>query len=287
MDMFSSNQNRVFSEPAIRQFLLAQRSRDDSTAFEESLFTDAAFAQRVRLAEFELADDYAFGRLPSSEKTQFEKHFLCSAARLKILRASRAFALQPHEPAKTLRPAGLRHPKVRLAFAVTLATLLLAAFWIVVKKEPRIKREIVRRLTNKSATAQPTPVESHHGVNTELEHLQTPQPLPEHAAATPRVFTVSLGPNNHETPTLVQGPAANYDLIQFDLIIGPLHAGRYAVQVLTNEGESIYEGNAEPHSASTVKFSATRSLFAPGEFEIRLVDENSGALLASYYFRVE
>ena len=53
----------VISDGMIRGFLLCRLGEGTRARFEERLFTDDELERRVRLAEFELTDDYVFGRL--------------------------------------------------------------------------------------------------------------------------------------------------------------------------------------------------------------------------------
>ena len=70
-----------FSDLTIRRFLLAQLEPEMQSAFEESLFVDEKLERCVQFSEYELADDYAFGRLNASERLLFEKNFVVSTAR--------------------------------------------------------------------------------------------------------------------------------------------------------------------------------------------------------------
>src|SRR2546426_9238041 len=79
-----------FSDDAIRRFLFGGLSAAEELTFEERLFADERLETRVRLAECELADDYAFGRLNSAERELFEQRFLVSAARQQQLNVSKA-----------------------------------------------------------------------------------------------------------------------------------------------------------------------------------------------------
>src|SRR6266480_3267422 len=79
-----------FTDDAIRRFLFGRLGFAEQTAFEERLFTDDSLEARVRLAEFDLADDYALERLSAADRKAFEKKFLLSAERKRQLTISRA-----------------------------------------------------------------------------------------------------------------------------------------------------------------------------------------------------
>ena len=60
--------SRPFSDETIRRFLLGGLSASERPLFEQRLITDDDLDARVRLAELELADDYAFERLSAPER---------------------------------------------------------------------------------------------------------------------------------------------------------------------------------------------------------------------------
>src|SRR5438552_16173724 len=78
-----------FSDETIRRFLLGGLSASEQPLFEQRLFTDDGLDARVRLAEFDLADDYAFERLNASERSLFEEKFLLTSDRRQNLEVSR------------------------------------------------------------------------------------------------------------------------------------------------------------------------------------------------------
>src|ERR1700674_1039262 len=79
-----------FADEAIRRFLLGHLVEAERRSFEERLFADESLDRQVRLAEYELADDYAFERLPAVDRALFEQKFLVSTDRKQKLSVSRA-----------------------------------------------------------------------------------------------------------------------------------------------------------------------------------------------------
>ncbi len=90
--MNDSNQNisRDVSDDAVRRFLLGQLSANEQPGFEHRLFLDSELEARVRLAEFDLADDYACSRLGAEDRERFEQRFLASNERKLKLNVSNA-----------------------------------------------------------------------------------------------------------------------------------------------------------------------------------------------------
>src|SRR6202007_585924 len=87
--MIEDNQ-QAFSDEAVRRFLLGSLNTTEQSLFEHSLFVDEAPAQRVRLAELKLPDDYKPNRLSRADRDLFRRRFLLTADREKKLEVSRA-----------------------------------------------------------------------------------------------------------------------------------------------------------------------------------------------------
>src|SRR5260370_38939044 len=79
-----------FSDDVIRRFLLGNLRDDERPAFEVQLFDDDELESRVRLAQLDLADDYAFDRLNAENKKLFARAFLVTADRRRALKVSNA-----------------------------------------------------------------------------------------------------------------------------------------------------------------------------------------------------
>src|SRR5262245_14246153 len=78
------------SDNLIRRFLLGQLNASERSIFEERLFRDGELELRVRLAEYELADDYAGKCLTDSETQSFREKYLLVADRKQKLAVSQA-----------------------------------------------------------------------------------------------------------------------------------------------------------------------------------------------------
>src|SRR5215470_5444116 len=76
---------------AATQYLLGTATAEEQTAMEEKYFSDPGVFQQVVAAEKKLLDDYAYGRLSSDDRAQFERHYLTHPKRR--ARAMTAIAL--------------------------------------------------------------------------------------------------------------------------------------------------------------------------------------------------
>src|SRR5713101_1806887 len=183
------NNSIEFSDDGIRRFLFGRLSAAEQTTFEEYLFTDESLEARVRLAEFDLADDYALERLSAADHKAFEKKFLLSAERTRQLKVSTAlrdrFASASTEVTTAPKGAkvsirerfrvllGLNQRTRRLAFAAVILVILVGSLWLLMK-ESRIKEGIKATIFNQRAPA-PAP-----SVPRMAAHSNNTSSAPEH-----------------------------------------------------------------------------------------------------------
>ena len=320
-DHFHENGSRVFSDETIRRFLLGKLSATEQPLFEQRLFTDDGLDARVRLAEFDLADDYAFERLSAQERKSFEERFLLTSNRRQKLKVSEALRERPsfirptatraekNSVADRLRDRfGLGRPAWRIAFGVLILVILLGTAWLVVK-EPRIVKKFIPR---RSPVASPSPVEpsdAHHpnGAAGPPVHQEKSPPMPPHgpspAASSNRprvdsgsvVVSVVLLPDMEPDSFWVRRvdlPRREGTIVQLQLSLKEKPAGAYQAELLTHEGQSVLNANwsqADNAGVPRIDFDVPANWLKPGEYEVRLsrvvagVRENVG----TYYFVVK
>src|SRR5438046_7969544 len=88
--MIESNRSIVFSDDAIRRFLLGELPVAEQTAFENRLVADDELEARVRLSELGLADDYVQRWLPRAESLRVQERFLVTKDRQEMAAVSQA-----------------------------------------------------------------------------------------------------------------------------------------------------------------------------------------------------
>src|SRR5438477_13138426 len=88
--MIEPNSFIVFSDDAIRRFLLGELTVTEQTAFENRLVADDELEARVRLSELGLADDYVQQRLTRPESLRVQECFLVTRNRQDIAAVSQA-----------------------------------------------------------------------------------------------------------------------------------------------------------------------------------------------------
>jgi hypothetical protein len=301
---FAGNGTAEFSDGMIRRFLLGCLSPSEQPLFEQRLFTEDGLEARVRLIEFDLADDYVYGRLDGVERELFEQKFLVSTDRLRKVEVSRAlrdrfasFADGKEKGAFAIRARSLfsfTRPVWRFAFAGSILLILLATAWLVIK-EPRIAGQITNRIIPRRLSAPSAPREANHPTNTSVpEHQSTPSPMPVHdqQAAPPEVTNISLAPAvspPSEMPSF-NLPKGDLDVVRLQLTFKPDQTGPYRIELMTIEGSSIYSSDAlnPGDSRGEIDFDVPSRLLKTGNYQIKLSRDREGSpeTIGTYYFRL-
>ena len=289
--MNDSNQNisQDFSDDAVRRFLLGQLSAEEQPVFEQGLFLDSELEDRVRLAEFDLADDYAYSRLSAEDRERFEERFLAGADRTLRLHVSNAlrdrFAFT-QTPVRTLARFvkqvpnlfNFNQPIVRIAFGVVMLVVIVGGAWLLIKKEPQIK-ESIKRIA-KIRRSQPT--------NAPREEAHHPR------RETSTVEIVTLSPDvlleSGKAPS-INLPAGAHDIVRLELVVEPDPSALYKAQLSTIDGQTIVTAEslkATGVAGNKIDLDVPASLLKAGDYRITLtrVTDTSKESVASYYFRV-
>src|SRR2546423_11472118 len=134
--MIESNRSIVFSDDAIRRFLLGELTVTEQTAFEDRLVADDELEARVRLSELGLADDYVRQRLTRAESLRVQERFLVTKARQHMAAVSRElhdrFAAETHRRAQGF--FNLDHVAWRYAFAAVILIVGCPPVWLSVSE---------------------------------------------------------------------------------------------------------------------------------------------------------
>lgn len=305
-DHLHEDGSREVSDETIRRFLLGELSPSEQPLFEQRLFTDAGLDARVRLTEFDLADDFAFERLSTRDRELFEQKFLLTSDRQQKVQVSRvlrdrfsstaATSSEEHTVAQRLRQLlGLSQPALRIAFGVLILLILFGTAWLVIK-EPRIVRQIANRITPRRSPPRSAPREVNHPTNASSpEHSTTPSPMPEHdqTASSPIAASIVLMPDVSygSNRVSVNLPKGEKDIVRLQLVLKPDQPGPHRAELLTIQGQSVFSADLlqSTDSRAEVDFEVPASLLNAGDYQIRLSrsDRGSQENVASYYFRVQ
>jgi hypothetical protein len=314
--MIGAHNNSVeFTDDAIRRFLFGRLSAAEQTTLEERLFTDGGLEARVRLAEFDLADDYALERLNAADREAFEEKFLLSSERKRQLRVSAALRDRFASTATvaTTAPQGARASIVerwrllfgfnqrawRFAFGGAILVLLVGMVWLWVK-EPRIKEGIKAGIFNRRAPvpAPSAPRMAEHSNNTSSmpEHRITPLAMPPHEpTASPVILSVELfsdASRDRDKIPLIDLPKGEHDIVRLQLALKLNQTGSYRADLLDVDGQSIFSSQSlqsTDSDAGKVDFDVPAALLKAGDYRVSLSRAGDGSkrTVASYYFRVQ
>lgn len=293
--MLNSPLSTASSDDLIRRFLLGQLDPSEQSSLEESLFIgDEELEARVRLAEFDLSDDYVFARLNAADREQFERKFLVSTDRRQTLNVSRALrdrfgpaSLTGWRAAigeKVGLPFDLNRPVLRYAFAALILTLLMATVWLVTK-EPRIALPAFTKRAPTNAKAPAKSQEAQHSSGTSMPHREPSPAQPVHRAPGP---TIVLRANDAAQAVNLSGNDSDIIHVQLMLEGGE---GPYQADVLRIDGQSVFSAAAQKRSDSDaiIDFDVPTRLLKPGDYQINLsrIDNGTRKDVASYYLRAQ
>ena len=293
-----------FSDETIRRFLLGSLSASEQPLFEQRLMSDVGLDARARLIELDLADDYAYGRLTTSDRKLFEQRFLVTPDRQRQLRVSKLLldrfsfsgATALAAPSKT-HPVVTRlthffrldRPAWRIAFSALILLILFGTVLLVVK-EPRLAERITWKIIPRRSASPSAPREASHPTNTSSpEHPSTPSPMPPHDSATQSPQTVALFPTapdagNIPTVTLSNGER---DVVRLKLAvtIDPTVPYRVAIRTISGETVLLVDRLQGPPFEVDVPMRSLKG----GKYQVRLSDARdvSKREVASYYFLVQ
>ena len=293
-------------------------SAAEQLTFEERLFADDRFETRVRLAECELADDYAFGRLSSAERELFELRFLVSTARQQRLNVSKAlrdrFASdvtqtvslrsQPVQTTglsaeKTIgeslqRLLGLNQPSWRLAVSVVILILLIGTIWSVLR-EPHIRNKFfTKHRPTPSATPSTDQQESHHAIKaspTPPQEESPSRPEPQRPAPTPGAV-ILVPEDRYDRDRIAQvSLARDARDLHVQLEFKSSQPATYRAELPTLGGQSVFTEASLKLAAggTTIDFDVPVRFLKAGDYQVKLSRVTDGIEegVATYYLRVQ
>jgi hypothetical protein len=309
-----------FPDEAIRRFLFGGLNAAEQLRFEEALFADERLETRVRLAECELADDYAFGRLSAAERELFEQRYLVSTARQQKLSVSKALrdrfasasdvtqtgslrsqSVQTDTPSagttigeRLQRLLGLNQPSWRLAFSVVILILLIGTVWSVLR-EPHIRNKFfAKRRPVPAATPNAEQQEAHHAIKpspTPPQEKTPSPPQPEHPIPVPGAI-VLVPENKYDRDRIAQvSLAPDARDLHMQLEFKSNQPATYRAELLTVAGQTVFTQTSlkPPAGGTTIDFAVPVRFLKAGDYQVKLSRVTDGIEegAATYYFRVQ
>ncbi len=309
-----------FSDETIRRFLLCRLSEDERARFEERLLIDDELERRVRLAECELTDDYAFNRLSAEERDLLEKNFIVTEERRRKLEVSQALQRHFAPPATAkknvaaienkmawhARLLGLfdfKRPALAFAFSLAALVLVIGVIWLVARNardngEPAIVKH--------APDTEPKPQNSPQTIISPTPFTDvTPAPNPSPKTTPPTPETSSTPRAALATFVLLPGairdggqmsrvtpPQGGRDIVRLQLSLEAVEPGTYRAELLTAEDQPITAARklraVGAHGQARVVFDVPARLLKAGDYQVKLSRNVAGGStedVARYYFR--
>jgi len=301
--MNAAMDNKQYSQDvsgdSIRRFLLGQLQPSEQTIFEQQLFINSDLEARVRLAEFELADDYAFKRLTESETNAFRERYLLTTDRNQKLNVSQAIRDRfLSESVAEIKPAlyqrlmpwfDLRRPAWRYAFAALILVLILGTVFLVTK-EPLIVNRIWPDRFKPRPHASPTPQLMNHPAGSSSPVHDEPSP-PVELHESPLVVSLTETSSIDQSP-VISLPAGENAVVRFQLLLKDGAQGVYRADLWTTSGETLFSaGSLKSFGAqpASISFDVPANVLKSGQYQIRLtrVDDPAKQEVSQYYFGVQ
>jgi hypothetical protein len=296
--MDNEHNSQVVSADSIRRFLLGRLQGSEQALFEELLFTNGDLEARLRLAEFELADDYAFNRLTESETEAFRERYLLTADRNQKLNVSQAIRerfrsesgaeIKPSLYQRLLPWFDLRRPVWRYAFATLILVLILGTVFLVTK-ETRIVKWILPDRFKPRPHASPTPQMMNHATGSSSPVHDEPSP-PAAFHESPLIVSLTAASSMDQSP-IITLPVGENAVVRFQLLSKDGTEGIYRADLLTTSGETLFSARSLKSfgaNPASISFDVPASVLKSGQYPIRLTRVDDPAKQVSqYYFRVQ
>jgi len=258
------------SDAALIQYLLGYADRGDEEQFDELSVTDAAFAERLRALEHDLADAYVRGELSPPDRERWEARYLASRHGRDDLTIAQALAA--HETGGRKSEAGGRVERARtarmrwpLAAAAVLVLAAIGGYQIAHREPPGAP--VAPPPAGKAATpANPSPTVTHIAMTLapsvrSLGSAPTLEIPPGTSAVT---LTLRLDPDDHD----------RYDIALRDL----------ATDTVTWHAEAAPASGTDPNRSLILTIPA--STFRSGRYLISVSAGTAGQreTVATYSF---
>lgn len=243
------------SDEVVRLFLFGKLPAAQQVKFEERLFSDEQLETRVRLAENELADDYAYERLSATERDLFEQKFLVSTARRQKLSVSKALheRFAAPSPAPATATLGERLQRLlswnqvswKLAAAVVTLVLFVGTTWLLLRR-PQLRQELITQGQKLIPRRRPVPPARPDQNREETHHPKLPSsgensiPPPPAPTVVANIILVPEGAYDGDHITHVSLPQSEGNLLRVQLAVERNRLGQYQVEVLTVSGQTIF-----------------------------------------------
>jgi hypothetical protein len=289
------NQKQDFSDETIRSFLLGELTGGDQSHFEEHLFTDDDLAERVRLAELELCDEYASKSVSHQEQQIFQERFLLTLDRKQALGVSAAlsdrFGVKTTEHSVIQRIRNLiniNQAVWKYAFAALILIFVLATALLLTKDHhPRIVLPVFPPHVAPKPTATATPQFTNHASNSAAPaHKEQSPALPLHESLAIDAVLSSQTPI--DSSAVIKQPDESRRVLM-ELVLDEPRSESYYINLMTISGDTVFATDSKTRvDENKILFYVPGDVMKIGDYQISLtrIYGESRESAGIYYFRV-
>lgn len=208
------------AEKDIHGYLLGTLPPDRLEEIEQRILTDDDFHEEVEIAEEELLDSYAQGKLVGQERQLFEAYFLASPLRQERLKFAIAFQKKLNRDPRTV-VSPFRNPiifyRYALAASVLLAAVLGGTNYLSFKAVQKERDDVAQLKTQLEQTRQQASSISQNSI------LSTPELLP-------------INRGKEQKPIVAP---ENVLVIRFNLVVPSGIQGKVRIDLLNDAGQTL------------------------------------------------
>ena len=292
-------------DEALRSYLLGRLGEIERSQMDQRLLTEDSLAERMRLTESQLIDEYVSGELDHADQELFTQNFLTTEARRQNVRLSSA--LQSY--AGTTAHSAIREnaapgwlESIRNFFSLkptaawaaagsfALLVLLLGVAWLVSTRRPS---------DAPIATQRPAPAISPQATDSPAAVVQaplapkpevkpSPEPAPPIAVASAVLLPGTLRGSGEMARVAL--PRGERDLVRLSLVLETPGPGPFQAELATAEGQTVTVRNRlAPHRNGQTKvvLEIPARLLQTGDYQVKLSRKTDGQVesIGRYYFR--
>lgn len=303
---FETDGSEEFSDERLRAYLLGDLAEQERLRVDQRLLTDDEVAERARLVEAQLIDEYVAGELDARTDGVFRTRFLKTDARreqVRLTAALRDYSAQPETAVPVPRPVAKRSWRERFteffplkpgpawaaAGSFALLVLVLGAAWYLSRQSRQSDAPIAHQPpVNASPTVAQTPAVAQVPPPAPSPQLKPPPSEPPIAVASFVLLPGALrGPGEM---TRVAVPRGERAILRLSLVLENPAPGTYRVELANADGQTVTVRNhLKPRANGQTKiiFDVPARLIQTGDYQIKLARQTDGQLesVGRYYFR--
>ena len=305
---FMTDGSEESSDERLRAYLLGELREDERLRLDQRLLTDDDVAERVRLVEAQLIDEYVAGELDARAAEVFQTHFLKTDARREQVRltsalkdlASQSSAAMPVPKAAQKRtwrevigPFLVVRQRTAWATVGTFALLILGL-------------NVIGYLGPQLPQPKPPVAQQPSIIPDSLQAPASPQiaQVPPGASPTPQVKSTTTEPpvavasfvllpgalRGPGEMTRVAVPREERAILRLSLVLENPAPGTYRVEVANADGQTVTVRNhLKPRANGQTKIvvDVPARLIQTGDYQIKLARQTDGQFesVGRYYFR--